>query len=380
MTVSQAVQHVYTTPEATKKISVENNIVTQGSFTEKTYIANNHWLVSKWDIGTTENGSSGGGLFRNDNHLLIGTLTGGEATCTKPINDYFAQFYKYWNAYPDSTMQLKHWLSPETDYEQCMGLNALYYYHQFVTNIKPDEPVETAWFVNSNISSPLKQNTIPCDGFAERFTGLGNQKIYALSFPFYISDTILLNNITINIWNGFNEPDSLLWSQSLNSKKIVNYIYDGLWMYIVLDEPIEISGSVFVGFEYNQLLSDFSVYSTNKDVIALSTLYYKHSNIWKNISELARYGSMALEILIAPPTDSTISKTFQNPSYLEQITYKEINNTSHKLYPNPASKYLFILFPETIPYPENFDIEICNYLGQIVSKALFKTINLGYFQ
>ena len=41
------------------------------------------------DIGTTEEGSSGGPLF-NNSYQLIGTLTGGSANCAYPVNDYYA--------------------------------------------------------------------------------------------------------------------------------------------------------------------------------------------------------------------------------------------------------------------------------------------------
>jgi lysyl endopeptidase len=71
-----------------------------------------HWRIVKWDIATTEFGSSGCPLF-DQNQLLVGTLTGGQATCTYPYNDYFTRFDYAWDYYPEPTRQIKHWLDPD---------------------------------------------------------------------------------------------------------------------------------------------------------------------------------------------------------------------------------------------------------------------------
>lgn len=54
-----------------------------------------NWLAVRWWAGTTEAGSSGGGLFKrvDGKDYLIGQLSGGEASCTTPQgNDYFGRF------------------------------------------------------------------------------------------------------------------------------------------------------------------------------------------------------------------------------------------------------------------------------------------------
>jgi len=49
------------------------------------------WLVSAWNDGTTEIGSSGSGLW-DQNGLLVGQLYGGQASCQFNFNDYFGRF------------------------------------------------------------------------------------------------------------------------------------------------------------------------------------------------------------------------------------------------------------------------------------------------
>ncbi|MCC6938129.1 MAG: T9SS type A sorting domain-containing protein [Flavobacteriales bacterium] len=53
------------------------------------------WQVTVWDVGTTEPGSSGSGLWNQD-HLLIGQLYGGAANCANSVNDYYGRFDVSW--------------------------------------------------------------------------------------------------------------------------------------------------------------------------------------------------------------------------------------------------------------------------------------------
>jgi lysyl endopeptidase len=94
-----------------KKISKTLSGITTGNY-DNEYVANTHWQVSKWSFGTTEGGSSGCGLF-NQNHLLVGDLTGGEANCLSPLNDYFQKFSVSWNYFSTASQQLKAWLDPQ---------------------------------------------------------------------------------------------------------------------------------------------------------------------------------------------------------------------------------------------------------------------------
>ena len=59
-----------------------------GTYDTHTGVTNSYWWIKKWDIGTTEPGSSGGPLF-NEANLMIGTLQGGFATCESSLNDYY---------------------------------------------------------------------------------------------------------------------------------------------------------------------------------------------------------------------------------------------------------------------------------------------------
>ncbi len=102
-----------------KKISKSYHRVVTGDFGGG-YDSNTHWLISQWDLGTTEGGSSGSPLFNSD-HRIVGDLTGGDASCDYNFNDYFQKISISWDKYPDSSDQLKCWLDPGQTGAQVMN-------------------------------------------------------------------------------------------------------------------------------------------------------------------------------------------------------------------------------------------------------------------
>ena len=97
-----------------KMISIDRKTTASGKFHEERpeYPDHTHHIVV-WDTGTTENGSSGSGLFNRDK-LLIGQLHGGYAECGKRDSaDCYGKISYSWtnNNSPDSN-RLDYWLDP----------------------------------------------------------------------------------------------------------------------------------------------------------------------------------------------------------------------------------------------------------------------------
>lgn len=67
------------------------------------------WRIVEWETGATEAGSSGAPLY-NQVKMIVGNLTGGDANCMNPVNDYFSKFHMNWDYYPEPERQLKYWL------------------------------------------------------------------------------------------------------------------------------------------------------------------------------------------------------------------------------------------------------------------------------
>jgi hypothetical protein len=93
-----------------KKISKDNDPPTIGDYGEG-YLINSHWNIGAWELGTTEGGSSGSPLF-DENHLIVGDLTGGDASCSYNYNDYYSRFDLSWDYHSEPTKHLKTWLDP----------------------------------------------------------------------------------------------------------------------------------------------------------------------------------------------------------------------------------------------------------------------------
>lgn len=61
-----------------------------------------HWRVDQWELGTTEIGSSGSGLWNPANGLLIGVLSGGDAGCSTPSGyDCYGRLSQAWEIASD---------------------------------------------------------------------------------------------------------------------------------------------------------------------------------------------------------------------------------------------------------------------------------------
>lgn len=97
-----------------KKISSSVTIST-GSYTG--CASNAHWRITDWrqtetNQGVTEGGSSGSALFDQDGYV-VGTLTGGAASCSYPHNDYYGKMFYHWDQNSSTaSQQLKPWLDP----------------------------------------------------------------------------------------------------------------------------------------------------------------------------------------------------------------------------------------------------------------------------
>jgi len=70
------------------------------------------WRQTENGFGVTEGGSSGSAIF-NSSEQIIGTLSGGESSCSNKTWDLFGKFSYHWqsNGTPDS-LRLKPWLDP----------------------------------------------------------------------------------------------------------------------------------------------------------------------------------------------------------------------------------------------------------------------------
>ena len=97
-----------------KRISFKQSPLYTGEWgSESTLIENgNHLVIDHWDLGTTQDGSSGAPLF-NRQGLVVGQLHGGLASCDNEEYDSFGRMFSSWTGGGMPHNRLKDWLDPD---------------------------------------------------------------------------------------------------------------------------------------------------------------------------------------------------------------------------------------------------------------------------
>jgi len=94
-----------------KRISFENNALSLSDVAISGVPGSRHWRVADWDLGTTEQGSSGSGLLSPEKRV-IGVLSGGAAACGNNLEDYFGRLSVAWEGGGSAASRLRDWLDP----------------------------------------------------------------------------------------------------------------------------------------------------------------------------------------------------------------------------------------------------------------------------
>ncbi|MDR2036907.1 MAG: trypsin-like peptidase domain-containing protein, partial [Bacteroidales bacterium] len=268
-----------------KKISVENDPLETATFKDIGLVCddNAHWWVKIWDVGTTEDGSSGSPLF-DKNHLMVGTLTGGDARCTNPINDYYSKFNTQWNKYNLPEESLKTWLDPENT-----GTNLLYGYD-------PIASFEDECDTLSHIGNNEKKVVVPSDkwgvltghnnktwtGFAEKFKNDTIAKIIGLEAD--IAEVYSKGSqVRFSIWTGDEFPTREVWALDT----VISAEYRNYPMQMYLNRTVELTEDFFIGYSIGYAAIDtFALYqSVKRPYEGISALYVEEGGIWKPLSE-----------------------------------------------------------------------------------------------
>ena len=269
-----------------KKISKDNNPPTIGSF-DNNFKANSFWIIGKWEIGTTEGGSSGGALLNQNKHI-IGTLTGGTSTCTDPTNDLFAIFYKQWDSEKGSANQLKPWLDPNnTNVTELQGLSPFDAANScsLFTNALIGER-DTLIRVSRNLGGYKSgHNLMRITSYAERFTKTQQTLLTSVSIGVAKVTSSVSNQNSKIVMKVFDEVSSTgLPGNELVSMDIPFSVMSEKKMnFIDLPNPLTIHNHYFIGFDinYSNPTDTFAVYSTpNRNLPNKNFAFAKSSNSW----------------------------------------------------------------------------------------------------
>jgi lysyl endopeptidase len=321
-----------------KKISTAMDTLVTSDFGDG-YNYNSHWLIKTWENGVTERGSSGAAIF-NNNHRIVGTLTGGDSKCGSPINDYFSKFLLAWDYYPEKKKQLKAWLDPDNTGITYVNGTDPYGFNDLncdtITNIKTSESVvlEKNNLVGGYISG---HNTQQWQSFAEKFHTTDTTQIAEILF--HVAKAKyggVLSYIYLKVWTGINAPDTQVYSKLLYIKNInpstVNYLR--------LDTVLQLKGNFYIGYSINypSPADTFALYYAAKRSDNTSTMYIRENTSWYNIKDVSG---------IEYPTSLDIGYIGCENLDLKLKTPLIQTTKSLNFYPNPCNTYIITKIPNS---------------------------------
>jgi len=342
-----------------KKVSIDQDQAITSKF-NSSYLAKGFWNILRWEKGVTEQGSSGGPLF-DQNKQLVGTLTGGSASCTLPTNDYFEKFALSWNYRKESTKQLKFWLDPiNSSVEKLDGMtsNSGVSVCKPVTNFK-NADVHAVIPISSGSTQKgywSGSNTEGYTEFAEQYKFSKNCEIQGITLGIAkakINHAYTSSYLDIKVYDGIDKPETLLYSEKYD----INKFYPDAMNYIPFKSNVKTTGDFFVSYDISQLHAGDTlvVYMANRKLDTTNSFYLKNQDTWfdYNSKNISGYGSALLTELIACNID--------DPTIIDEFNP---NVKVASFYPNPfyGNQTLNVLTVDTIECPE--DVVVYDLLGK----------------
>lgn len=342
-----------------KKVSIDKDAAVSSRFTS-VYHKSGFWKINNWESGATERGSSGGPIF-DQNQQLTGTLTGGEAMCSYPNNDYFAKFSLAWDYKKASNQQLKFWLDPlNTNTVKLNGMEAYLNPNLCMpyTNIKDSDAYYARQIITNLITKKgywSGTNTEGYTDFAEQYKVNKNCEIQGITLGIAKNKrngSQLKSFIDVSVFRGKNKPEILVYTESFD----VSRLWPDAMNYLAFSTPVKVWGEFFVTYNVSKMNNGdtIAVYMANRKSEP-NSFFLKNSTGWVNYNSqnINGYGSALVTELIACNIDS--------PTSIDGLS---VENKSSPFFPNPltGSKLLILT---TIDEIECFDeIAIYDLLGK----------------
>ncbi len=345
-----------------KKKSVDRNPPLVSNFISD-YTPSGFLKIQRWESGVTEQGSSGGPLF-NPAGNVIGTLTGGSATCHNPVNDYFSRFSLAWEYKSDSSGQLKYWLDPlnlgsgnlkgkrfYTENNFCMSYTNLTDFDQHENVLLTDGGVNEGHWGGTN--------SLGITEFTERFSIPGDEFLHGVSIGvglLNLSSPLSNSSITVKVYDGEAMPESVIHSETVLLRQLVPNAMN----FIGFSNSVAPADTFFVGFELSNLQPSerFVVYQSLRPSDKDNFFWFKRNGFWYEFKEANTDQSSMVNVfeLSVCNADAFIPDT-------PHVT----KPTEALIYPNPANSVF------TLEAGMDFSresVNVYNLIGQEVKAML----------
>ena len=330
-----------------KKLCKDNDSPKIGNYSSD-FVKNSFFIIGKWEIGTTEAGSSGCGLF-NQNKQIIGSLTGGTATCSDPTNDLFSMLNKQWDYYKTSDKQLKAWLDPNNSgVSELTGLNPFDSSNScnLFTNAEPGEKFVSERTINQINGYKSGHNNLKINAYAERFGKTDNTLLTSVSIGVAkITSSVMNANSKIALKIYDEDGISGLPGQELVTMDLpFSVLSEKKMNYIGLVNPIVIQKHFFIGFEINyaNAKDTFVVYHTpDRLKLSKNQAFAKSGTSWKPFYWVPVLGTSCSLLIKANGCQNTMA-VIENPTVDEaskfQVLYPQSGITNYFLLHNKGNE------------------------------------------
>jgi len=355
------------------KLSIDNNAPISTSYPVTGYITNSFWRIIKWDMGSTEPGSSGGPLF-DQNGRLRGTLTGGSATCSDPTNDYYAKLSRMFNITTITSTYLKPWLDPYSSGATAVNGRDPYEYNlsrsDTLGNTPVGDPGTTSSYTSPGWGLSTGNNSDSLVMYAEYISFVGTGEIAWVRLN--VASTSYLNeadSIRIFLWNGGSEPGSVIASRKIKLREVQS----NNELEVDFGRTISVTGSYYVGYK---------IYYKNKLTLQQTQFAVRHSEPWLLASQNTPWfhdGSGWRPFTLHPgfpmATSLGIKVVMVENSVLNDVEDPAREIPAMTVFPNPFSGT--VSFSVRGTGVRETSLKIYNNTGQVVYVSEYRSIFPG---
>ncbi len=355
------------------KITIDDNAPISTSYPLPGYVSNSFWRVLRWELGTTEPGSSGGPLF-DQNGRLRGTLTGGSATCDEPSNDFYAKLSRMFNITTITSTNLKPWLDPLGTGATVVSGRDPYGYNlsrsDTLNNMPATDPGTTDSYSVPGWGYSTGHNSDSLTRYAEliNFAGTGEIAWVRLSVAFasFLTQT---DSIRVFIWSGGAQPGSVIASRMYRIREVK----DNFEMEVDFGRTIKVTGPYYAGYtvyykgRLNLPQPQFTLrHSAPWPLASQNTAWFHNGTAWRPFTQHPSFPmatSLAIKVIMV---ENSILNGFVDP---------EDEVSPLKVFPNPFTSSLSFSIEGT--GVTETTLRLYDNTGRVVSAGEYRNIFPG---
>jgi lysyl endopeptidase len=315
-----------------KKISLDLDPPVNGTFPEM--LSNGFWRILRWNGGTTEGGSSGAPLL-DQNKRVVGLLTGGDAYCLNPVDDYFLKMSVIYNHSSLLYQQIKGWIDPAVSGAKQLNGRDPYAQNQLtadtLSNILPSETVTATKYSLPWNGYTTGFNSDSLIMYGEYFNNPSGNRISEVWLNIAKDNAVSSgDSVRVYVMADGSEPGAVIASQKI----FIREARDNFKIKTDFNDAVPVPGNFYIGWRIwygakavNETRQFAVFHSPDRTLPEMNTAWFRDLTGWKKFIQHP-YAPMSTSLDI---TVITVSNSVLNS--VPEIHWSE---GEFIFYPNPA--------------------------------------------